>query len=145
MDTDGNDDADALTTFRRHFGPDTCAREEARATFVLLDDVIHRPGMKPAYIGGFREDQFAFLEAYLPTVPEERLLVLGMHIPLFEPAGRDTFRDADRERLFALLHDFPHVLVLSAPSHTPQHWFHDPATGRRSAGRRVGTTESSTH
>src|SRR3546814_1116061 len=92
--------------------------EEALATFVLLDDVIHRPGMKPAYIGGFREDQFAFLEAYLPTVPKERLLVLGMHIPLFEPAGRDTFRDADRERLFALLRDFPHVLVLSAHSHT---------------------------
>src|SRR3546814_3204879 len=52
-----------------------------------------------------------------------------MHIPLFEPAGRDTFRDADRERLFALLRDFPHVLVLSAHSHTQQHWFHDTATG----------------
>src|SRR3546814_4866158 len=60
MDTDAKDDADALQTFRRHFGPDTFAREEALATFVLLDDVIHRPGMKPAYTGGFREDQFAF-------------------------------------------------------------------------------------
>src|SRR3546814_6008905 len=49
MDTDAKDDADALQTFRRHFGPDTFAREEALATFVLLDDVIHRPGMKPAY------------------------------------------------------------------------------------------------
>src|SRR3546814_20165486 len=84
--------------------------------------------MKPAYIGGFREDQFAFLEAYLPTVPKERLLVLGMHIPLFEPAGRDTFRAADRERLFALLRDFPHVLVLRAHSHTQQPWFPHPAT-----------------
>lgn len=129
MDIDAKDDADALQTFRAHFGPDTLAWEEARATFVLLDDVVHRPGMKPAYIGGFRDDQFAFLEAYLPTVPKDRLLVLGMHIPLFEPAGRDTFRDADRERLFALLHDFPHVLVLSAHSHTQQHWFHDAATG----------------
>src|SRR3546814_15522539 len=77
--------------------------------------------MKPAYIGGFREDQFAFLEAYLPTVPQERLLVLGMHIPLFEPAGCDTFRDADPDRLFALLRDFPHVLVISPHSHTQQH------------------------
>ena len=129
MDIDAKDDADALQTFRRHFGPDTFAREEARATFVLLDDVIHRPGMKPAYIGGFRDDQFAFLEAYLPTVPKDRLLVLGIHVPLFEPAGRDTFRDADRERLFALLREFPHVLVLSAHSHTQQHRFHDAATG----------------
>src|SRR3546814_14916040 len=71
MDTDAKGDADALQTFRRHFGPDTFAREEALATSVLLDDVIHRPGMKPAYTGGFREDQFAFLEAYLPTVQKE--------------------------------------------------------------------------
>ncbi len=129
MDLDARDDADALQTFRRHFGPDTFAWEEARATFVMLDDVIHQPGAKPAYIGGFRDDQFAFLETYLPTVPKDRLLVLGMHIPLFEPTGRDTFLDADRERLFALLRDFPHVLVLSAHSHTQQHWFHDAATG----------------
>src|SRR5690606_28610412 len=33
MDIDAKDDADALKTFRRHFGPDTFAREEARATF----------------------------------------------------------------------------------------------------------------
>ena len=129
MDLDAKDDADALQTFRHQFGPDTFAWEEARATFVLLDDVIHRPGMKPAYIGGFRDDQFAFLEAYLPTVPKDLLLVLGMHIPLFEPPGRDTFRDADRERLFAMLREFPHVLVLSAHSHVQQHWFHDGTTG----------------
>src|SRR3546814_20247678 len=133
MDTDAKDDADALQTFRRHFGPDTFAREEALATFVLLDDVIHRPGMKPAYTGGFREDQFAFLEAYLPTVPKERLLVLGMHLPLFEPAGRDTLRDADRERLFALLPDFPHVLVLTAHSPPPHHRLPAEPTARPAA------------
>src|SRR3546814_18633685 len=31
--------------------------------------------------------------------------------------------------LFALLRDFPHVLVLSAHSHTQQHRFHDEAAG----------------
>ena len=101
--------------------------------FVGLDDVIYLPArapdQRPGYIGGFREDQFAFLEAYLPRVPKDRLLVLGMHIPLFEMEGRETFRDADRERLFALLKDFPHVLVLSGHSHTQQHWQHDARSG----------------
>ena len=129
QDTDATDDADALQTFRHTFGPDTFAWEEARATFVMLDDVIHQPGMKPAYTGGFRDDQFAFLEAFLPSVRRDRLLVVGMHMPLFEQDGRDTFRDADRERLFALLRDFPHVLVLSAHNHTQQHWYHDASTG----------------
>src|SRR5690606_31244375 len=129
QDADATGDADALQTFRHTFGPDTFAWEEEQATFVMLDDVIHRPDQKPAYVGGFRDDQFAFLEALLPTVRKDRLLVVGMHMPLFEQDGRDTFRDADRERLFALLRDFPHVLVLSAHNHTQQHWFHDASTG----------------
>src|SRR3546814_11936024 len=46
MDTDAKDDTDARRPFRRHFGPATFAREQALAPFVLLDDVIHRPGPK---------------------------------------------------------------------------------------------------
>ncbi len=129
LDVDASDDESSLRTFRHHFGPDTFAWEESQANFVLFDDVISQPGIKPAYVGGLREDQLAFLEAYLRNAPKDRLLVLGMHIPLFEPDGQDTFRDADRERLFALLQPFPHVLVLSGHSHTQRHFFHDAKTG----------------
>ncbi len=122
------DDA-SLGAYKARFGPDTYAWEEAGATYVMLDDVIVRPDPATAYVGGFREDQFAFLEAYLPTVPRDRLLVVGVHIPLFEAPGRDTFRDADRARLFALMDDFPNVLLLSGHSHTQRHHFHDASTG----------------
>ncbi len=127
------DDDGSLATFGRHFGPDTFAWEEPEAVFVVLDNVIWQPRATPKYIGGFRASQLAFLDAYLRDAPRDRLLVLAMHIPLFEPAGRDTFRDADRERLFALLCDFPHVLVLSAHHHTQQHVFHGADTGWRGA------------
>ncbi len=133
VDPGALDDASALQGFRRAIGPDTHARETRLATFVVLDDVITLPGRKPSYIGGFRDDQFAFLEAYLPTVPKDRLLVLALHIPLFELEGEDTFRDADRERLFHLLQAFPHVLVLSAHSHAQRHVFHDARSGWRGA------------
>ncbi len=129
MDLDAAGDDDALLTFRRHFGPDTFAWEEPEANFVVLDDVIFLPGQRPAYIGGLRQDQFAFLERYLRGADRRRLLVVAVHIPLFEPEGRDTFRDADRERLFALLRDFPKVLLLSAHNHTQRHVFHDAASG----------------
>lgn len=137
MHAPGNHDVDpgavsdetSLGLFRQHIGPDTFARQTALANVVALDDVIYRPGQKPAYIGGFREDQFAFLERWLPTLPRDRLLVLAMHIPLFEDASKDSFRDADRQRLFALLADFPHVLVLSAHNHTQSHYFHGAADG----------------
>lgn len=133
LDFDVARDEDSLLTFRNTFGPDTFAWEEDEAVFVGLDDVIYRPGQSPAYIGGLREDQFAFLEAYLPRVSKQRLLVLAMHIPLFEYEGRDTFRDADRARLFALLRGFPNVLILSGHSHAQQHWMHDARTGWQGA------------
>lgn len=129
IDVDARDDPGALRTFRKTYGPDTFAWEDAMATFVVLDDVVAMPGQSPAYIGGLRPDQFAFLEGYLPSVRKDRLLVLAMHMPLFEAPGRDTFRDADRERLFALLRRFPHVLLLTAHNHTQRHVMHGPATG----------------
>ncbi|SIQ98132.1 calcineurin-like phosphoesterase C-terminal domain-containing protein [Solilutibacter tolerans] len=123
------DDARSLDGFHDAFGPDTFVWEEPEANFIVLDDVIWQPDASPKYIGGLRDAQFAFLEAYLAHARKDRLLVLSMHIPLFEGAGRDTFRDADRERLFSLLKDFPHVLLLSAHSHTQQHVFHGAETG----------------
>jgi hypothetical protein len=129
MDLDAARDEDALLTFRHHFGPDTFAWEEAEANIVVLDDVIHQPRAKPAYIGGLRDAQFAFLRDYLASADRSRLLVLAMHIPLFEQEGRDTFRDADRARLFALLRGFPHVLVLSAHAHTQRHVLHGADSG----------------
>lgn len=129
LDFDAAHDADSLRSFRQVYGPDTFAWEEHEAVVIGLDNVLYQPGQRPQYVGGLREDQFAFLHAYLPSVPKDRLLVLAMHIPLFEAAGRDTFRDADRERLFALLRDFPQVLLLTAHQHTQQHVFHDAANG----------------
>jgi hypothetical protein len=130
LDFDAAQDADSLRTFRRHFGPDTVAWEEDTANFIALDDVIYRSGQSPAYIGGLREDQFAFLERYLATAPRQRLLVIGVHIPFFDATpGKETFRHEDRERLFALLRDFPHVLLLSGHSHNQRHVFHGVDSG----------------
>jgi hypothetical protein len=129
VDAGASGDEASLEAFHRAIGPDTAARETALANVVVLDDVIHLPGQKPSYIGGFREDQFAFLERWLPTLPKDKLLVLAMHIPLFEEPGKDSFRDADRERLFALLAPFPHLLVLSAHSHAQRNVFHGGEAG----------------
>lgn len=130
VDADVESDADSLDSFHRHFGPDTWAWEEPEAAFVVLDDVVARPGRSPAYVGGLREEQFAFLERYLPSVPKDRLLVIAVHIPFFDAApGVETFRHSDRERLFALLRPFPKVLLLSGHAHAQQHVWHDAGSG----------------
>ncbi|GAB3048652.1 calcineurin-like phosphoesterase C-terminal domain-containing protein [Stenotrophomonas tumulicola] len=130
LDFDAASDAHSLDSWRAVYGPDTYAVEEGGASFLFLDDVVYEPTAMPRYIGGLREDQFAFIEQYLKGLRRDRLLVLGMHIPLFDAApGRETFRRADRERLFALLKDFRNVLVLSGHSHAQQHYYHAAADG----------------
>jgi 3',5'-cyclic AMP phosphodiesterase CpdA len=131
-DHDAADDASSLRSFQAHYGPDVSAWEDAGATFVTLDDVIYRPAADVRYVGGLRADQFAFLEALLPRLRTDRLLVLAVHIPLFDtalPGQPPTFRPEDRIRLFALLQRFPNVLVLSGHSHAQQQVLHDATDG----------------
>ncbi|MCF7220797.1 calcineurin-like phosphoesterase C-terminal domain-containing protein [Marilutibacter chinensis] len=130
LDFDAPDDVASLSTFRHHYGPETFAWEEPQASFVVLDDVIYRPGQSPRYVGGLREDQFAFLQQYLARARRDRLLVIAVHIPFFDTVpGQETFRRADRERLFAMLQPFEHVLLLSAHSHMQQQVWHGPDSG----------------
>ncbi len=130
LDAGAADDVASLATFRRHFGPDTFAWETPQASFLLFDDVVHMPGASPSYVGGLREDQFRFIEAYLAGARRDRLLVLGVHIPFFDaPPGRETFRHEDRARLFRLLEPFDRVLLLSGHGHVQQHVWHGPSSG----------------
>jgi hypothetical protein len=132
VDADARDDEGSLRSFRAAFGPDTFAWEEDLANVIVLDDIVAMPGQSPAYVGGLREDQFAFLAAYLANAARDRLLIVAAHIPFFDTAtapAPETFRSADRARLFALLRPFPHVLLLSAHSHNQRHVLHGPAQG----------------
>jgi hypothetical protein len=137
VDFDAPGDAQSLLSYRASLGPDTYAWEETAASFILFDDVVMQlaPGAAPSYIGGLREDQFAFLTAYLATLPAARPLVLAAHIPFHDAApGQTTFRTADRERLFALLRRFEHVLLLTSHAHAQRHYFHGRADGWNGAG-----------
>jgi 3',5'-cyclic AMP phosphodiesterase CpdA len=129
LDFDAASDLDSLLSYREAFGADTFAWEEPEAVFIGLDDVVWKPGTMD-YVGGLREDQFEFLQAYLAQVPRDRLVVVAVHVPFFDPKpGVETFRRADRERLFALLQPFPKVLLVSAHGHVQRQYRHGPADG----------------
>lgn len=103
-------------TFEAHFGPSTYAFNYADAHVIMLENILYpdpRDGV--GYWGGFRPDQLAFVENDLKHVPKDKLIILSMHIPLFEEG--DSFRDADREQLFELLADFPNTMSFSAHTH----------------------------
>ncbi|WP_394000307.1 calcineurin-like phosphoesterase C-terminal domain-containing protein [Luteimonas sp. WGS1318] len=132
LDFEAGNDPASTASYRAVYGPETYAWEDARASVLMLDNVIYQPGVRPSYVGGLRDDQFAFVEAYLAGAPTDRLLIVGAHIPWFDTAADgapETVRSTDRARLFALLQRFPEVLLLSGHRHTQRHVLHGPERG----------------
>ena len=123
------DERAAVGPFESVYGPSTYAFHAGPALFVALDDV--RPLGGPRYVGGLREDQFEFLGNLLRGAGTGEWVVLMMHIPLFspDPSGAETFRRADRLRLFAILGNRERVLILSGHTHYQRHVMHGPADG----------------
>lgn len=122
--------ADSLSdeTFEKHFGPANYSFNYGDAHFLILDDILYpHPLTGKGYWAGFREAQFEFIKNDLALTDKSKLIVLAFHIPLKE--GENTYRAADRERLFELLKDFPNVLALSAHTHFQKHTFFGEADG----------------
>jgi len=112
MNYDSPDDAHSDETYERYYGPNYFAYNHGPVTFIALDNVIWG-GKKPEgsgnYTGGLGTDQLAFVEKLMPHIPKDRLIVLMMHIPLFNTA--------DKEQLFRLIEDRPYTFSISGHTH----------------------------
>jgi hypothetical protein len=109
LDYDAPDNAGARRTFRDRYGPNYYAFQYAKTLFVMLDNVEYagvRPdGSAGGYRGRIGAAQMAFLGNLLQHWPKDRLIVLGMHIPLQTNWNPESARDntADWRELVALL------------------------------------------
>lgn len=112
-------------SFERVYGSATYAFNHGKVHFLVLKDVLYPNTYSDAlYMGGFTEDQFEFIENSLKYVPKDHLVVLSMHIPLYnDNPEREAFLNAHRERLFKLLADRPHTLSMSGHTHTQRHYY----------------------
>ena len=109
LDYDARDGTGARRTFRARYGPSYYAFQYAKTLFVMLDNVDYagvRPDGSPgSYRGRIGAAQMAFIRNLLQHWPEDRLCVLGMHIPLQTNWNPHSARDntADWQELVALL------------------------------------------
>jgi hypothetical protein len=119
------DERKAVGPFEDAYGPSTYAFHAGPALFIALDDV--RPLGGPRFIGGLRDEQFEFIGNVLRGTDPGEWVVLMMHIPLFRldaPNSANSFRQADRLRLFEMLKGRQRVLVLSGHTHYQRHEMH---------------------
>lgn len=116
LNKEATEDADSDETFTRYFGPNYYSFDYGPVHFIVLDDVdwAHREG-KGSYTGGLDAQQIAFVKNDLELVPESRLVVLMMHIPLGNIGNRGE--------LYRLIEHRPHTLSLSGHTHWQAHQY----------------------
>jgi len=121
---DAKTDRHSDESFERVYGPPTYAFSYGKVHFIVLDDVVY-DGSTGSYDVELSEDQLAFVENYLETVPRNRLVVLAMHIPFeYPPLSLD-----ERGALFEILKDRPHTLSLAGHAHYQESRFYGPEEG----------------
>ena len=129
--------ADSLSdeSFEKHFGPANYAWNYGNAHFIILDNILYPdPRDGKGYLGGYREDQLDFLENNLKHVDKNKLIVISYHIPLDNAeGGSEHFRDADRQRFFSILKDYPNVLMMSAHTHFQEQLYYTKKHGWQGA------------
>ena len=118
-DKGANANDGAEDTFVKNFGPSTYAFEFGRVAFIALNDVYYKEG--GGYKGHFTDDQLHFVSNYLAHVPDEKLVVLMMHIPII---GCDN-----HEEMFRILENRSHTLSIAGHTHKLAHLFIDDTYG----------------
>lgn len=129
MNYDAVSDSLSDETYEANFGPANYSFNYSNAHFIILDDILYPdPRDGNGYWGGFRKDQLDFVENDLKYVDKNKLIVLAFHIPL-QHENENSFRNADRQRLFDLLKEFPNTLSMSAHTHLQRQNFYTQADG----------------
>ena len=126
LDFSAPDGAAARAPWRRVFGPTTYAFEYGKATFVMLDNVdwLGHQDRSHRYAGRIGAANLAFVETLLGDTPQDRLIVLCMHIPLISTADAEDpgSNTADRDALLELVGDRPCV-SFAGHMHTTEHHY----------------------
>ena len=117
---DSQDDAGSDETFHRFFGPNYYSFDHGPVHFIVLDDVDWS-GKRGNYKGGLDEDQLTFVKHDLALVPQEKLIVLMMHIPLINVGNR--------QKLYRLIEKRPYTMSISGHTHWHAHKLIDEKDG----------------
>lgn len=106
-------------TYERVYGPAYYSFDYGAVHFVVVDD-IHwmKEGDKKFYRSGLSEEQLDFIENDLKLVPQDRMVVAMMHIPLVKST---PWLEPRRARLLKILEGREHCISLAGHTHHHEH------------------------
>ncbi len=135
IDFDAKTNKDKSDSWRRIYGPNYYAFEMGNVLFVVLDNIYYPCGEEdvargrsncaedrsPTYNGRLTETQFSWLEGLIAHTPEEKLIVLNMHIPLvsFVDATSGQHQTDELTRIYKMV-EGREALSFSGHTHTTE-------------------------
>ncbi|MEZ6092847.1 MAG: calcineurin-like phosphoesterase family protein [Pirellulaceae bacterium] len=102
-------------TYERIYGPSYYSFDYGQVHFVVMDNIDweQKGDGKMGYAANFGEQQREFLKRDLELCPENQMVVLMMHVPLY--STKDT------QDLFRLIEKRPFCISISGHTHTHEH------------------------
>ncbi len=118
----------ATETFKRYFGPAYYAFNHGQVHFVVLEDIGYSgwdevQDCKGIIQGWIDQEQLDWLEEDLRHVPDDYLIIIASHIPIYtDTAAENTYRNVqNRASLFEVLKDRRKLFAVSAHTHCIEH------------------------
>lgn len=109
MDYRMGGDETSDVTFKKQFGPTYYSFNRGKAHYVVFDDVRYL-GTEREYDGYISEDQLAWLKKDLQYVAKDSLLIINLHIPVYNQVKNN-------KDFYAIFQDFKNVHIMSGHTH----------------------------
>jgi hypothetical protein len=109
MDYRMGGDETSDVTFKKVYGPTYYSFNRGKAHYVVLDDVRYL-GTEREYDGYITEDQLAWLRQDLQYVDKNALLIINLHIPVYNQVKNN-------KDFYALLEGYRNVHIMSGHTH----------------------------
>jgi len=127
LNFESKDDVLSDETFERIYGPNYYSFNYGPVHFLVLDDIEWftpgRNGRAGSMRAALGDKQLEFIKNDLANVPNDQLVVLTMHAPIY------GLSEEERQKLFRLIETHPHTVSISAHIHRHIHRFFDRKDG----------------
>ena len=120
VNTDAPTELDFEDTYNRVYGPSTFSFDHGPVHFIALNDIQFIPRSQrgtntTTWRSGVTQAQLDWLKKDLALVPQKQLVLLMMHVPLYDLDNR--------EEVYRLIEDRPYCLSISGHTHWTAHRF----------------------
>lgn len=131
LNFDSPDDRNSDETYHRFYGPEYFSFNWGKAHFIVLDSIKWLGREANKYEETIEPEQLEWLRKNLEHVPNDYLIVVCTHAPLWKQSG-GTITGIDG--LFDALKDRPRVLSVSGHTHLNNHHFFTAEDGWKGEG-----------